>query len=248
MSWKTLLRDYALLADPTKLPLSVRFSHNETSLTIFDCYPKAIFHFLVLARPSKVHSVGRLADLRTLLRGDKQAARDFLLGLKDTAEDVKRQIEKEMVSRYGFKWSIWTGFHAVPSMLHLHLHVISSDLNSPSLKNKKHYNSFHPGLGYFLHLDDVLEWFEAVESHWKKTSQLNSKDYDPNLKEALQCWRCDEVLKTVPVLKDHLKDHFEADVAKAKKKQDRLEAVKRKRDAQEQVEAEPDSQKRKEEK
>jgi len=102
--------------------------------------------------------------------------------------------------------------------------------------------------GYFLHLDDVLEWFEAVESHWKKTSQLNSKDYDPILKEALQCWRCDEVLKTVPVLKDHLKDHFEADIAKAKKKQDRLEAVKRKRDAQEQVEAEPDSQKRKEEK
>merc|ERR1739848_578035 len=34
------------------------------------------------------------------------------------------------------------GFHAVPSMKVLHLHVISKDLDSPSLKNKKHWNSF----------------------------------------------------------------------------------------------------------
>ena len=111
------MKDYALLADPGKLPTSIRFSHNETSLTIFDGYPKALFHFLVLARPSKVHSVDRLADLRTLLRGDKQQAKDLLLSLKSTSDEVKAQIEKEMVNRYGFKWPIWTGFHAVPSML-----------------------------------------------------------------------------------------------------------------------------------
>jgi len=34
------------------------------------------------------------------------------------------------------------GFHALPSMSQLHMHVISEDFNSPSLKNKKHWNSF----------------------------------------------------------------------------------------------------------
>jgi hypothetical protein len=34
------------------------------------------------------------------------------------------------------------GFHAVPSLRLLHLHVVSSDLDSPALKNKKHWNSF----------------------------------------------------------------------------------------------------------
>lgn len=34
------------------------------------------------------------------------------------------------------------GYHAVPSMLQVHVHVISTDFNSPSLKTKKHWNSF----------------------------------------------------------------------------------------------------------
>lgn len=38
---------------------------------------------------------------------------------------------------------------------HLHLHVISSDLISPSLKTKKHYNSFNPKLGFFIPLEDA---------------------------------------------------------------------------------------------
>lgn len=50
---------------------------------------------------------------------------------------------------------------------HLHLHIISNDLCGDGLKKARHYNSFHPKLGYFLHLDDVLEWFEAVDSVYR---------------------------------------------------------------------------------
>ena len=39
---------------------------------------------------------------------------------------------------------------------HIHLHIISSDLDSPSLKSKKHFNSFHPELGFFIPLDQVI--------------------------------------------------------------------------------------------
>lgn len=45
-----------------------------------------------------------------------------------------------------------------PHLRHLHLHVISDDLTSPSLKNKKHYNSFRPDLGFFVPLGDVQQW------------------------------------------------------------------------------------------
>lgn len=44
---------------------------------------------------------------------------------------------------------------------HLHLHVISDDLVSLSLKNKKHYNSFRPDLGFFVPLREVQSWVEA---------------------------------------------------------------------------------------
>ena len=51
---------------------------------------------------------------------------------------------------------------------HLHLHVISADLCSDSMKNKKHYNSFHPTKGYFLHIDDVLSWFDEDAATFKE--------------------------------------------------------------------------------
>lgn len=43
----------------------------------------------------------------------------------------------------------------------MHLHIISADLSARAMKTKRHYNSFHPTLGFFVHLDEVLEWFEA---------------------------------------------------------------------------------------
>lgn len=52
----------------------------------------------------------------------------------------------------GVAWDVRCGFHAKPSMRHLHMHVISSDLSAPRLRRKQHYNSFNPNLGYFVSL------------------------------------------------------------------------------------------------
>ncbi len=49
---------------------------------------------------------------------------------------------------------------------HLHLHVLSADLCSERMKNKKHYNSFHPKLGFFLDINEVVSWFEAEPSYY----------------------------------------------------------------------------------
>lgn len=39
---------------------------------------------------------------------------------------------------------------------------MTTDLCSPSLKNKKHYNSFSPALGFWLPLEKVKGWVEGT--------------------------------------------------------------------------------------
>lgn len=186
-----ILRKYASMSNPASLPPSVLLSHSPTTLTIFDSYPKATFHFLVLPRVVPPLTAPTLTNLRALLKHDKERAKRVLVDLSEEAARVRALVEAEMVKRYAFKWDIWTGFHAVPSMecvrvsatpiqyitdlrthintrnsRHLHLHIISSDLVAAPLKTKRHYNSFHPTRGFFLPLADVLGWFDAAPSEY----------------------------------------------------------------------------------
>ncbi|CAL1704540.1 unnamed protein product [Somion occarium] len=220
MSNLTLLRSYALKTNPASLPPSVLFSHTENTLTIYDAYPKSIFHFLILPRTNAFLplSVFDLTNLRTLLKGNKERAKEVISTLNDEATKLKKEIEEEMVNRYGFKWDIWMGFHPVPSMEHLHLHVLSADLRSPSMKTKKHYNSFRPKLGFFQHIDDVLSWFDAEPSYFNKMSELKKSKYEPLLKENLTCFRCDAMFKNIPTLKSHLEEEWNKLVQKEKAK------------------------------
>lgn len=139
-------------------------------------------------------------------------------------------------SQYGVSYSTYSmdGYSDL-GVSHVHMHIISSDLCSPSLKNKKHYNSFHPKLGFFLHLNDVLEWFDGVDSHHQmvikpiarytpskltalidsQMSQLPTSQYEPLLKESLQCWRCHASQKNIPALKDHLEGEWKREKEKA---------------------------------
>ena len=116
MSNLTILRSYAQKSNPASLPSSVLLSLTSKSLTIFDVYPKSIFHFLILPRVTPMLTVFHLASLRTLLKTDKAKAKEVLNGLNEDAQTVKGMIQDEMMKRYGFQWGIWVGFHAVPSM------------------------------------------------------------------------------------------------------------------------------------
>lgn len=111
-----VLRTYAKLSDPslTALPPTVYFSHTKHTLTIFDAYPKALFHFLVLPRLS-ADDESDLTDLRTLLR-QHASGPETLRVLADEAARLRGVVEEEMRARYGFAWDVWVGFHAVPSM------------------------------------------------------------------------------------------------------------------------------------
>jgi len=126
-----------------------------------------------------------------------------------------------MLGRYGFKWGIWMGFHGAPSMDHLHLHVLSDDLCSDRLKNKKHYNSFHPKIGFFLDIDEVLSWFDAEPSYFSSMVKLDTKHYESMLEEDLSCWRCNASMKNIPTLKAHLQEEWDAEAKREKAKIER---------------------------
>ncbi|KAF9651501.1 HIT-like protein [Thelephora ganbajun] len=226
---QTILQQYArkFESSPSSLPPTLLLTNTETTLTLFDKYPKAIYHFLVLPRilPGSVFTAKDLTNLHTLLaKGRRAEAKTLIEGLKKDTEIVKGMVEKEMVKKHGYKWDVWIGFHAVPSLMHLHLHVISSDLCSPSLKHKRHYNSFHPELGFFLHIDEVLSWFERDSASFdREVISLRQSLQEPLLKEDLECWRCRETFKTLPKLKEHLTREKGAEASRQKKKRKRPE-------------------------
>lgn len=117
MSNMNALRIYAQKS-PNEIPRSILFAHSDRSLTIFDAFPKSIFHFLLLPRlQSDIPlSLNDLQSLKTLLRADKSQAQSILSGLRDDATKIRGDVEAEMLRTYGFKWPVWMGFHAVPSM------------------------------------------------------------------------------------------------------------------------------------
>ncbi|KAH7107383.1 HIT-like domain-containing protein [Auriculariales sp. MPI-PUGE-AT-0066] len=214
------LREYAALANPGTLPPSVLFAHTEQTVTIIDVYPKSKFHLLVLPRVPALGSTEQLGSLKTLLQ-DKDHARTVLDVLASDAEEAKKGILEEMQTRYGFKWGVRMGFHAVPSMLHLHLHVMSDELVSDRIKHKKHYLSFHPTHGFWLPLEDVRGWLEATEEYYTRMAKLPEKQYEPLLRQELRCFRCDGEFKNFPALKAHLQQEWDKvekrELAKVKK-------------------------------
>ena len=54
------------------------------------------------------------------------------------------------------------GFHAIPSMNQVHMHIISRDFISSALKTKKHWNSFTTE--FFLKPSFIIDQLETVGS------------------------------------------------------------------------------------
>lgn len=95
--------------------------------------------------------------------------------------------------------SFQIGFHALPSMTQLHLHLISTDFDSPLLKHKKHWNSFTTD--FFLSFHDV-----RAELQDQGRIDLDKKHYEQLLRKPLECHKCHESFDTMPSLKHHIRE------------------------------------------
>ncbi|KAF9124638.1 hypothetical protein BGW39_008065 [Mortierella sp. 14UC] len=190
--------------DPQTIPDNVRYWHDDDHVIIKDAYPKAKVHMLVMPRTpvDKVTELVGEAGIRTV-EGLVRVAATLLTTLK--AENP--YLEFKM------------GFHIVPSMSHLHLHVISQDFCSPCLKKALHWNSFNTG--FFIPPDEVIRVIREKGS-FEKTAQELSK-YGSLKKVAMMCNQCPQELRTIPMLTHHMNEHYVQKV-KALQKQERLTA------------------------
>ena len=130
-------------------------------------------------------------ELRRLFGRDSAAEGSRRAAIEDGAEIVPQ----------GRDWEaeVMVGVHAGPSMSHLHVHVLSRDRVSKSMKHGKHYNSFNTG--FFVGLEELP--LQKGDVRWRK-------DRGGGLREDLKCWRCGRgFTNKFAKLKKHLDEEFE---------------------------------------
>ena len=156
-------------------------------MIIYDRYFKAKIHLLILPKVN-VQSVYDLDPMN-----DAHIA--LIEGMIARAKWIQHGLRK----RKGGCDVIHYGFHAIPSMNQLHLHVISDDMESDNLKNKKHYLSFKSD--YFVPGKVMLRILKTE----KKRFTVNKEHYKGLLKEGLKCHKCFHEIRTIPAVKKHLR-------------------------------------------
>ena len=148
----------------------------------YDAYRKAEVHLLVLPRVR----LGGPADLRR----EHAPMLRRMAGLGRAIADALRAREPRLAP-------CRLGFHAVPSMRQLHLHVISADLRSDALKNKKHWNSFTTD--FFVPPE---AWDAALEAHGRL--QIDGPLEEAKLKQDMRCPLTGRPLKNMPDVKTYV--------------------------------------------
>jgi aprataxin len=120
-------------------PTSVIF-HNANFVYVRDRYPKSQVHTLLLPRDqskTRLHPFDAFQDPV------------FLQSVKIEAAVLKRLVAAELKRMFGdqngrdWEKEVKVGVHAIPSMNHLHVHVMSRDNHSETMKTGKHYSEYN---------------------------------------------------------------------------------------------------------
>lgn len=162
----------------------LQIENDEDMVIIRDKFPKARHHYLVLCRRD--------------IQGLTDVTRDDIPLVESMLEKGKRLVEKIKENEEEARFRL--GYHALPSMRRLHMHIISQDFDSPYLKHKKHWNSFTSA--FFMDAVDVI-----AELKEKGSVTIDKGLYEGILKEPLKCHHCKQLQPTMPKLKDHIGRH-----------------------------------------
>lgn len=182
MSWKFALEPY--IKNPGGFESDEVIFYDDKVVIIRDKFAKSVCHLLVLIRdpqltrqhPTTALNLKVQNDLDQYIdRAQDYAYKDFTSRYKPLKLDPFFGSDDEFNDKYSFIDSfIQVGVHSVPSMANLHIHVMTKDLNSDRLKNKKHYNSFTTD--FFVNWDklplDQVPDPKATEEQYLKNHDL----------------------------------------------------------------------------
>ena len=147
------------MTDPTQV-----FQSDELTVTLKDRYPKARYHYLIVPREN-INSVKELSQSNIAL----------LEHIHQVAENLIARVQQvEPTLRFRF------GYHAVPSMNRLHLHIISQDFDSPRLYKQHHWNTFNTE--YFIDSSIILETLRTAGS-----VEIDDENYEALLTLRMTC-------------------------------------------------------------
>lgn len=155
----------------------------EQAVVLKDTFPKSRFHFLVLPRKN-------IDTIYELTRKDIDLLENmFHLGQR-VAISTGMNIE-------AFRF----GFHMMPHMKRLHMHVISNDFDSRHLKRHHHWNIFNTEI--FITYDDVVKLLKRKG----KIEGQSAAYYEELRNGALRCNACTFSTQSLKELKIHLTNH-----------------------------------------
>lgn len=121
---------------------------DEVCVAVHDKYPKSRVHGLVISRDPSLDGIGDLRPKHLpVLQHMREVGEAWFQQHCQSLEPSLRPTSYKM------------GFHTLPSMRQLHLHVVSLDFDSPCLKHKTHWNSFTTA--FFRQLDSVVEELQS---------------------------------------------------------------------------------------
>ncbi|KAK1243582.1 hypothetical protein MKX08_001720 [Trichoderma sp. CBMAI-0020] len=150
------------------------------------------------AREAVLNGEAEVLDDEEQRKGETAAATTTEDGGQDKDKDKDKGGEPRLPSGRDWAAEIKCGVHAVPSMGHLHIHVLSRDMHSPAMKHRKHYNSFNTPF-----LVDVADF--PLEGD----DVRNSRE-EGFMRRDLVCWRCGRNFgNRFKELKEHLEKEFE---------------------------------------
>lgn len=146
--------------------------------------PQSRVHLLVLSRHCDVDSVAELTA-------------QHVPALEQMVATGERLVEQLRAQDRGLTFRV--GFHAVPSMRRLHMHVISQDFSGAALKRARHWHSFTQRQ-FFLDARDVLA---TLRTHGRVP--IDRERCEALLRStALQCHRCAATAHNMSELRRHL--------------------------------------------
>jgi len=154
---------------------------NSMVVVIRDKYPKSEMHFLILPQ-------AKIPEIRSLNRSHLPLMRHM------------KHIFCKIFDHESY--TFWCGFHAKPTMMQLHMHVISDDLRGSGMKTAKHWNSYTTS--FFISLTKVIG---DLESHGRVLLEPPAV-LDNLLRAPLKCHQCNYHPVNMPTLKVHLLSHI----------------------------------------
>jgi aprataxin len=181
--WKQILRQYLSEGRNPALEPWIYYE-DESAVVIYDAFPKAKLHLLLLSKP--LATVAGVAELRAAHAGEL-----------NQLHSLGKQICESLEGSPDITLPLRMGYHALPSLEPLHLHIISSDMDSASLKTKKHWNSFTTS--FFLSTS-------LIERHIAEHGRvvIDFLECQSLEKGPMHCLHCGAPLSNMPGVKEHI--------------------------------------------